>query len=85
MSWEHKLAKVMSRYFNNTAPCLECRVYSKSKIKLIVIGTEKLDIPTKFTKNVKILDNIDINVGNRVLVAFIEGNIEKPIIVGKIK
>ena len=87
MSSDDKLAKIMSRYFNNNSACLECRVYkkSKNKIKLAAIGTEKQEIPLKFTKNVKILDHIDIAVGNRVLVAFIDGNSEKPVIVGKIK
>ncbi|KZX16654.1 hypothetical protein MBCUT_06920 [Methanobrevibacter cuticularis] len=86
MTAEDKLASLMNDRLDFGESPLECRVYSKSKgIKLVVLGTEHQENPIKFTTNVKILKHIDVEVGNRVLVAFIQGKINKPIIVGVIK
>ena len=86
MAWEDKLGGIMQDKLNFGESCVECRVYSKSKgIKLVLLGTEHQQNPLKFTINVRILKDIEVNVGNRVLVAFIEGDVEKPVIVGVLK
>lgn len=86
MAWDDKLKKIMQDKLEFGESCIVCRVYSKSKgIKLVVLGTENQNSALKFTKNVKILEHVEIDVGNRVLVAFINGNINSPVIVGRIK
>jgi len=85
MTLEGKLAKLVGKNIDFAESCIECRVYSISKgIKLVVIGTEHQPNPLKII-NVKMLKHVEIEVGNRVLLAFINGKIDNPVIVGVIK
>ena len=88
MSWDEKLAKLHKKrnIFNHVEGCTLCRVYSTSKgIKLVVLGTEHNKNPLKFIKNVTVNSELELKVGNRVLVAFIQGDITKPAVICKVK
>lgn len=88
MSMEDKMAEIVKNRLSVTSVCTECRLYSKSNgYKLVVLKTEQDEFPQKYKKNVRVLRDIedDLIVGNRVLVVFLDGDIEKPVIIGRLR
>jgi hypothetical protein len=85
MTLDEKLARILQDDFNKVETCLECKVISTKKIKVIVPSLVNEEGKALILRKVRILEDIEINVGNNVLVEFINGDIEKPVIIGRMK
>lgn len=86
MAVPKKLSKIVNKNLPSFEGCAICKIFSLNKgIKMVLIGTENEEDPIKFVNNINILDNIELSVGNRVLVAFLGGKIKNPVIIGKLK
>ncbi|KZX17477.1 hypothetical protein [Methanobrevibacter filiformis] len=83
MALDQKIAELVENDFNYIEPCLECKV---SRNSVNNIWVEVLNISKELNlDDVMILDHVEINLGDTVLVAFVNGNIKKPVIIGRIK